>query len=142
MATPLIPTMILVTSTWGDRKTFRMMPILKDCPFIEAIYDPESKMLAMITHFKKNTFHMVPRLNAKGERIPTKTVKKNGNQYEEQRVELETSQEFYVIEKAEIEDLIQKLAINSTEYDYKKYMYPEPITITQEPKKKPKKEHN
>ena len=40
--------MMLITSSWGAKKTFKMIPVEKDCPYNECIYDLDSKVLAVI----------------------------------------------------------------------------------------------
>ena len=45
--------MMLVTSSWGPRKTFKLMPITPDAIYNEGIFDPDSKVLALIGKEKK-----------------------------------------------------------------------------------------
>lgn len=46
-------TMLLVTSSWGSKKTFKLIPADLSCPYNEAIYDIDSKVLAVIGKEKK-----------------------------------------------------------------------------------------
>ena len=39
---------MLIKSDWNQRPTFKMVPVSVDCPYVECIYDPESKVLALI----------------------------------------------------------------------------------------------
>ena len=32
--------MLLITSYWGDKDTFKMIPLTEDCPYSEVIYVP------------------------------------------------------------------------------------------------------
>lgn len=41
--------MLLFTSDWAGTKSFRLMPIQENCPFIEGLYDPTQKVLVMST---------------------------------------------------------------------------------------------
>ena len=115
-------TMLLITGTWDSKPAFKLMPV-KTGLFVEGIYDPDSKVLVMITTVKKDSFHMVPHLSVDGD--PTKASKgprPNGKTYQEERRQLETFQEYYISEKAEIEQFIKMVAINHESYDYKKYL--------------------
>jgi len=56
--------MLLITSSWKDGKTFKMIPTTKDCPFVECIYDQQVQVLAVIGSSKKDTFHMLTKLDA------------------------------------------------------------------------------
>ena len=48
--------MMITSSNWGPYKTFKLMPITEDCPFVEAIYDPSSKILAVISKVVKSSY--------------------------------------------------------------------------------------
>ena len=48
-------TMMLVTSTWDREKTFKLIPVSPDSPYNEGIFDPENKVLAVISKEKKQT---------------------------------------------------------------------------------------
>ena len=60
-------TMMLVTSSWGPRKTFKLMPITPDAIYNEGIFDPDSKVLALIGKEKKQSLHMLAKLNDLGD---------------------------------------------------------------------------
>jgi hypothetical protein len=127
-------TMLLVTSAWQSQKSFRLMPVNKDCPFSEGIYDPDSKVLVMMSCFKKQSFHLMPKLSADGDPEKTKMPRPNGKTYKEQRQVLETFEEFYITEKQEIEDLINMIAVNADTYDFKSLMNPPQILMPAEKK--------
>jgi len=115
--------MLLVTSTWGNKKTFRLIPASVEAPYNEAIYDPEVKVLALIGKDKKESFQMMPKLNDMGDPQVLKIGKRpNGKDYAESRVTVETYYEYYVENKDEITDLINRLALNADTYDYQSYM--------------------
>jgi hypothetical protein len=115
--------MLLVTSTWGNKKTFRLIPASVEAPYNEAIYDPEVKVLALIGKDKKESFQMMPKLNELGDPQVLKIGKRpNGKDYAESRVTVETYYEYYVENKDEITDLINRLALNADTYDYQSYM--------------------
>ena len=116
------PTMLLVTSIWQGRKSFKLMPISQDCPFNEGIFDPEGKVLVLMSKEKKDSIHMLPRLDESGDPIKVKTPRVNGKTYKEQRINLETYTEHYVVEEKEIVEIINLLAANAKSYDYNKYL--------------------
>ncbi len=47
--------MMIISSIWGMNKTFRLLPVDEACPYVESIYDPESKVLVVISKLKKQS---------------------------------------------------------------------------------------
>lgn len=126
--------MIIVTSVWGEAKTFRLMPISNDCPFSEGIYDPQSEVLVIMSKHTKESFHLVPRLDDNGDPMPAKVKRASGLPYKEERKAIATYQEYYIPEKAEITNIIEMFAVNADTYDYKKFL--EKSKIIKAPEKK------
>ena len=88
--------MMLTTSNWGPNKTFKMIPINQDCPYVEAIFDPSSKILAIISKVAKSSYHMIPKLDDNGDDIKMRIGKRpNGKDTKEQRVLMDTHAEYY-----------------------------------------------
>ena len=115
--------MMLVTGAWGQSKTFKMIPLTPDAPYNEAIYDRDSKVLALIGKEKKQSMHMVAKLDDNGDVKRMKIGRRdNGKDYAEERKTLETYYEYYVEDVQEIKDIINLLAINADSFDYKQYM--------------------
>jgi hypothetical protein len=117
--------MMLITSTWGSnaQKTFKLIPVTDDCPYNEGIYDADSKVLALISKEKKESMHMLPKLNEWGDLTPMKIGKRpNGKDYAEERKTLETFYEYYVENVEEVKYLLNSLAINSDSFDYAVYL--------------------
>ena len=102
---------MLIQSAFKNVKSFSLISVSKDCPYIEALYDPTSSVLAVITKEKKNTFHMVPKLKEDG----------NPNGNKRQRVQIQTYGEYYITDKSDIIDFVSIFSIN-VDFDYKKYM--------------------
>lgn len=114
---------MLVTSSWGNDKTFKLLPISSDCPYNECIFDVSTKVLAVISKEKKESFHMIPRLNDIGDVQYLKVGKRNnGKEYSEERKMLQTFYEYYVEHIGEIEEFIKLFAVNADKYDYKQYL--------------------
>jgi hypothetical protein len=121
--------MLLISSSWKEGKTFKMIPLSKDCPYVECIYDPQLQVLAIIGTTTKDTFHMVPKIDVNGDYEKRKSPAANGNPYKEERKLLETFQEYYLEERAEIEEFVKRWAANHEAFDYKQYldMVPTPM---------------
>jgi hypothetical protein len=115
--------MLLVTSAWGNFKTFKLIPISKDCPYNECIFDVKAKVLAVISKESKQSLHMLPKLNDQGDVQYLKIGKKsNGKDYAEERKLLDTFYEYYIEETPEVENFIKMFAINAESFDYTKYI--------------------
>ena len=115
--------MLLVTSTWGNRKTFRLIPAAVDAPYNEGIYDPEVGVLALIGKDKKENLQMVPKLNNFGDPEIMRIGKRpNGKEFAEERKMIETYYEYYVENKDEITNLVNMIAFNADTFDYGQYM--------------------
>lgn len=114
--------MMLVNSSFRGAKSFNLIPVSKDAPYIEAMFDPSSGILACIGVNSKQSFHMVPRLDDKGQPIRLKVPNKaTGKTVKEQRVSQQTYSEYYISDKADIEDFINIFAINADTFDFKQY---------------------
>lgn len=106
-----VKNMMIYSSKWNEKPTFRMMPIDKDCPYNEAIFDPEQKVLAVVSKDSKDKPMMMPRLNDRGDLIPAKRA--NGEQsWQEQRVVLAAYYEYYLEDINDIIAFIKRFAIN------------------------------
>lgn len=114
---------MLVTSSWGNNKTFKLIPVTPECPYNEAIFDRDSKVLALIGKEKKQSLHMVTKLDDNGD---VKTLKigrrAGGKEYAEERKTLETYYEYYVENPEEIKNIINLFAVNADSFDYNVYM--------------------
>lgn len=111
--------MMLVTSAWGPTPSFSLFPTKTSCPYVEALYNPQAKTLAIIGKSKKETFHMLPRLSDDGTPIQIKSGEYAG-QNKKQRVQQDSYSEYYITERSEIEAFIAKFADNHMAFDFKK----------------------
>ena len=108
--------MMLVQATWQEQQTFRMVPISDECPYVECIFDPGTKVFVIISKIKKTTLHMLPKLDEYGQPV-------TGNKgMKQERHKIEVFQEFYVEDIAATEEVIKHFAINAKKFDYKKFM--------------------
>lgn len=123
--------MMLITSTWGQKKTFKLIPTSLDCPYNECIYDPDAKVLALIGKEKKQQMHMLPKLNDQGDVQRMKIGKReNGKDYAEERKTVETYYEYYVEEPAEVRSFVEMFASNHKNFDYDSYLNAKASEIT------------
>jgi len=108
--------MMLVESTWQDTKTFKMIPVSNDCPYVECIYDPTSKVFVIISKVTKTSLHMLPKLDDYG-----KAVSGNRGAKQERRA-LDTFQEYYIEDKGSIIDVVNLFAVNAKKFDVAKFV--------------------
>ena len=66
--------MMLVKSAFGQKKSFKLIPITNDCPFVECLFSPREKILVVISKFMKQSYHMVPKLDDNGDEIKTTSI--------------------------------------------------------------------
>lgn len=129
---------MIYAAKWNDKQTFRLMPINEDCIFNEAIFDPEQKVLAVISKDIKEKPMMMPRLNDRGDIIATKRA--NGEQgWQEQRVIIDAYYEYYIEDMSDIIAFIKMFAINDTSKVCVDIIAQAVNTNTEEPKKTTKK---
>lgn len=122
--------MILVQSTWQDSQTFRLIPVTLDCPYVECILDPATKVFVVITKINKTSLHMIPKLDDNGDPIYVKGARPNGRTVREERKTIDTFQEFYIEDKKAMEDIINLMAINAKTFKYKKFLEETPTEVT------------
>lgn len=107
---------MLVQSSWQDKQTFRMIPVSETCPYVECIFDPDTKVFVIITKTTKTSLHMLPKLDEYGQPITgSKGMKQD-------RHKIEVFVEFYLEDAQAIVDLINLFAVNKDTFDYKKFM--------------------
>lgn len=109
-------TMMLVQATWNDKQTFRMIPVADSCPYVECIFDPDTKVFVVISKIKKTTLHMLPKVDDYGQPVT------GAKGMKQERHKLEVFQEFYVEDKSAMEELISSFAANNKTFDYKKFL--------------------
>lgn len=108
--------MMIVQATWQDKQTFRMVPLTESCPYVECLFDPDSKVFVIISKIKKVTLHMLPKLDEYGQAV-------SGNKgIKQERHKLEVFQEFYIEDKVAIKDLVHGFAVNADAFDYNAFL--------------------
>lgn len=128
--------MLLISSAWLDKPSFKMIPISENCPYTECLYDPTSKVFVIISKMTKTSLHMLPRLDDNGDPKVLKTGKRpNGKIIQESRLALETLLEYYVEEQKDIITLIDIFAMNADVFDYKAILNAKVVEIPETPPK-------
>ena len=114
--------MMLVHSAFRNAKSFTLIPVSLDSPYTEALYDPSSGILAVVSKVMKQSYHMVPRLDDNGDPMRLKVPnKQTGKTVKEERRLVDTFSEFYLQDKVDIETFIQMFAVNAESFDYQQY---------------------
>jgi hypothetical protein len=114
--------MMLVTSSFRNAKSFTMIPVSNDSPYVEAMYDPASGILAVISKVMKQSYHMVAKLDEDGQPIRLKNPNpQTGKTVKEERRLVDTFSEFYLADALDIEQFIHLFAINASTFDYKAF---------------------
>tara|TARA_R110001632_G_scaffold211384_1_gene336874 strand:- start:3818 stop:4246 length:429 start_codon:yes stop_codon:yes gene_type:complete len=120
---PIGQNMMLVSSSFRGVKSFNLISVTEDCPYVEGMFDPTTGILVMISKTMKETFTMLPKLDDNGQpqrlKIPSKET---GKVHKEQRVSINTFSEFYITEKKEIENFLAIFSVNFADFDIAKYM--------------------
>lgn len=122
MSSNLGGNMLLVKSSWNEDQTFRMIPLSMDCPYVECIWDPGTKVFVVISRITKTTLHMLPKLDDNGDPAPLKTKRPNGRLVKEERRTIETFQEFYLEDKTAIENIVKMFGVNSAEFNFTEFL--------------------
>ena len=114
--------MMLVHSSFRNAKSFTLIPVSADSPYVEAMFDPQSSILAIISKVMKQSYHMVPKLNDDGQPIRLKSPnQETGKTVKEERRLVDTFSEFYLSDKKDIETFIHMFAVNASDFDYKEF---------------------
>jgi hypothetical protein len=103
--------MLLVTATWNGKESFKLIPISESAPYAECIFDPESKVLVVISKLTKTALHMVPKLDPDG--YPSVIQKgPNAGKQKQERKEIKVFYEYYIEQITDMKNLISNLAVN------------------------------
>ena len=122
MANQIGQNMMLVNSTFRNAKSFTLIPVSLDSPYTEAMFDPASGILAVISKVMKQSYHMVPKLDDNGDPMRLKTPnQQTGKVVKEERRLVDTFSEFYLSDRADIETFIHMFAINADNFSIEEF---------------------
>lgn len=122
MANQIGQNMMLVNSSFRNAKSFTLIPVSNDSPYVEAMFDPTSGILAVISKVIKQSYHMVPKLDDEGQ--PMRLKKPNmqtGKTVKEERRLVDTFSEFYLSDRSDIETFIHMFAINADNFNVEEF---------------------
>jgi hypothetical protein len=93
-----------------------------DSPYTEAMFDPASGILAVISKVMKQSYHMVPKLDDDGQPQRLKTPnQQTGKTHKEERRLVDTFSEFYLSDRADIETFIHMFAVNAENFSVEEF---------------------
>jgi hypothetical protein len=104
-----------------SKVTFKMIPITKDCPYLEAIYHPVYHGLGVVGKFKKKEPVMMPILDKWGQQ----TIK-DGKVLQDRRM-IDSWHEYLLMTKEEVTEFINMFADNAETFDYQSFFPTEPL---------------
>lgn len=116
--------MMLYKSGWGTDTqffpTFKMLPTTQDCPYNEVLFDPQSKILAIVGKEKKQAYRMLPKLNDKGKQV---VAMERGTPVEvQERKLMENFYEYYLEEVDDIKAFVNSFAVNAKTFDWMSFL--------------------
>jgi hypothetical protein len=122
MANQIGQNMMLVNSSFRNAKSFTLIPVSQDSPYVEAMFDPTSGILAVISKVMKQSYHMVPKLDDNGQPIRLKTPnQQTGKTVKEERRLVDTFSEFYLSDRSDIETFIHMFAVNADNFNIEEF---------------------
>jgi|TARA_R100000084_G_scaffold49170_1_gene20391 hypothetical protein len=123
MAEKIGKNMILINAPFGMSRSFKLIPVTLDCPYVECIFSTEDKILVIISKVMKQSYHMLPKLDSNGDGIPVKgKPRPNKKTIVEERRLVDTFSEFYLMTPEEISGFVHSFAINSKEFPFEDFM--------------------
>ena len=123
MAEKIGKNMILINAPFGMSRSFKMIPVTLDCPYVECIFSTEDKIMVVISKVMKQSYHMLPKLDSNGDAIPVKgKPRQNKKVVVEERRLVDTFSEFYLMTPEEISGFVHSFAINSKEFPFEDFM--------------------
>jgi len=117
--------MMLVVQEHRGMPTFSLIAINENCPYVECIYVPDMKQLAIISKTTKDTFHFLPKIDDNGDTVMAKARKVQGRMYKEERKQIKTYYEYTLVNEDDIKAFIEMFAVNSSTFPYANVMNPE-----------------
>ena len=116
---------MLVVQDHRGMPTFSMIRTNETCPFVECIYVPDQKQLAIISTVQKDTFHLFPKLDDNGDTAIAKGRKVVGKNYKEERKAIKTFYEYTLVNEDDIIAFVEKFADNADTFPFRNVINPE-----------------
>lgn len=133
--------MIKITSGFGNKPTFKLIPISSDCPYLEAVFNPITKMLSVVSIVKYEGFQFLFKIDDSGNKIPLPGKQQDKNQpvlYKQERLRVDHFYEYTIAERKEIEEFVEIFTENFKANDIADYFKTEePQSINKNPESVP-----
>lgn len=100
--------MAIVAKTTKGVNTFKLIPTALDCPYLEAIFDPERKILGLISKTQFQSIRMIPRIDNNGN--PMRMGATDNSNFKMERVILDSFYDYEIVEKEDIAIFISRFA--------------------------------
>lgn len=121
------PTIYLVESVFMENPNkplanFSGIPVTTNCPYVEIIFDPDKKILGVISKHVKQTIQSITKLDTNG--FPKETTNKKFKEqfpFQQERLLMETYHEYYIRNEKEIDNFLSDHVINK-DFDWNAYM--------------------
>ena len=104
--------------------TFTMIPVTESCPYVECIYIPERKQLAIISKTMKETFHYFPKLDQNGDVVKTKQPRHHGGIIAEERKQINAFYEYTIADPEEIKAFVDHFALDTKGFSIESFDLP------------------
>jgi hypothetical protein len=102
----------------NPEKNFSGIPVDNNSPFVEIVWDPVRKNLAIISKTKKESFHFMPKLKGNGAPLPNNDKDSAAMMpYQQERLLIETFHEYYISDVEEIKDFIKQTMVNDFDFE-------------------------
>lgn len=124
------PTMMLTSLMLDQSPSFQLIPLTKECPYVEVLYIPQDNSLVVLNTQKKVKYHFVPRIDENGDLVASRSKINTERKFKEQREKTEMFHEHYIQNSEEIITFVEAVAINTETFDYKKFLNLEPVKST------------
>lgn len=125
--------MCIISGVWNNADTFKLIPVIDSCPYSEAIFDPLTSLLVVISKNTKENLQMVPKLNEDGKKMLANPFEKGEKpRFKQERLRVQMFTEYYIMNANEQIDFIEMFAVNSGEFDYQNVIKKANANKTQE----------
>jgi len=104
------------------QKNFVGIPIDESCPFIELVFDPENKVLGIVSKHRKPQFHFVQKLDSNGmPKVNNNKAMREQQPFAQERLLLETYHEYYIRNADEIQSFLDMYVFNK-DFNWKQFL--------------------
>lgn len=111
------------SSTWMNKPTFKLYPITDQCPYLEAIFLPEEKLLVIVSKQKHTKLEYLQKLDDDGNPILAKHQPKDrslGPYYKRKQVTIDDNYSYTLNDINDIKNFLADFA--DDKFDFEKYL--------------------